>query len=198
MNEPYVLSRRERKKRNCKYTILQSARELIMLQGLDVPIEEIANRADISYPTFYNYFPTKASLFYAIYLEEIEDLQEFSKIALKDETSAEQRIVQLSRAILRDFSRYRYLDLYLAGEVAKRTAERGGEEAISQMFFTAIQSGVQSGEFRRDLDVRQHALLISGVILSASFFNCGNEDCDGMLSILLSGMRAQPNTEQGA
>lgn len=191
MNDQYVLSRRERKKQNCKYAILKAAQELIMTQGVDVLIEDIANRADISYPTFYNYFPTKASLFYAIYLEEIEDIQEFAAIELPNESSAVRRIERLFDALMHDFLRYRYLDLYIAGEVAKRTTENGGEEEISQMFLTAIRSGVASGELKAGLDAELYARMISGTVFSASFYNCGEEDCRGMLAILLGSMKKE-------
>ena len=188
MNDQYVLSRRERKKQNCKYAILKAARELIVTQGVDVLIEDIANRADISYPTFYHYFPTKACLFYAIYLEEIEDLQEFADIELPNETSALRRVELLFDALMRDFLRFRYLDLYIAGEAAKHTAESGGEEAILALFLTAIRSGVASGEFRADLDAERYARLILGIVLSASFYGCGEDDCRGMLAILTGSM----------
>lgn len=188
MDDLYELSRRERKKRSCKYTILRAARELIMERGLDVLVEDVANKADISYPTFYNYFPTKASLFYAIYLEEIEDIQEFAEMELAGETSAKRRIERLFNEIMRDFSRYRYVDLYLAGEVAKRTEEDGGEERINRMFRNAIQSGVDAGEFKPGVDANLYGRLITGILLSASFYSCTEADCAGMLSILLAGM----------
>lgn len=188
MGEQYVLSRRERKKLNCKYAILKAARELIMEQGLDVLIEDIAARADISYPTFYNYFPTKASLYYAIYLEAIEDIREFIDIELSNEPSAARRIERLLDAIMRDFVRYRYLDLYIAGEVARRTAEEGGQEQISLLFEEAVRMGVENGEFSPDVDVRRNALLITGIIVTASFYNCGQADYRRMLAILLDGM----------
>ena len=191
MNEQYVLSRRERKKLNCKYAILKAAKELIMEQGVDVLIEDIANRADISYPTFFNYFQTKANLFYAIYLEEIEDMQEFADIELAHEASAITRIIRLFDTIMLDFVRYRYLDLYIAGEVAKRTAESGGEEKISQMFEHEIQRGMETGECRSGLDARRYALLIAGIIFSSSFYGCSEDDYRSMLEILLSGMRAR-------
>lgn len=190
MNEQYVLSRRERKKLNCKYAILKAAKELIMARGVDVLIEDIANEADISYPTFFNYFPTKASLFYAIYLEEIEDIQEFADIELVNEASAARRITRLFDAIMRDFLRYKYLDLYIAGEVAKRTAEDGGEEMLSAMFCNAIRAGMESGEFSPALNAELHARLIAGILFSSSFFNSSEEDYRGMLGILLAGMRA--------
>lgn len=188
MDEQYLLSRRERKKRDCKYTILHVARDLMMERGTDVPIEEIANRADISYPTFYNYFPAKSELYYALYLEEIEDLREFIDLELKDEPSVKNRLRRLLEAVMHDFVRYRYLDLYIAGEVARRTGGKGNQEQIYLLFEQEIRRGIESGEFDEKLDVRQHALLLTGIVLSASFYGCPSEDYLGMLDSLFVGM----------
>lgn len=194
MDKPYVLSRRERKKLNCKYAILRAARELMQERGLEVPIEQIAQRAEISYPTFYNYFPTKAALCYALYLEELEDIHEFADMELAGVTSAAVRIERLFDALMHDFVRYRYLDLYVAGEVARHTAETGEDEQISVLFQNAIAAGQETGEFRQDIDARRYALLIAGIIFSTMFYSSGQEEYTGMLRILLDGMLARTTT----
>lgn len=188
MNKEYVASRRERKKQDRKYTILKAAREVISRQGLNASIEEIANKADISYPTFYNYFPTKSDLYYAIYLEAIEDIQEFIDIELKDETSAKRSVEKLFEAVMDDFVRYRYLDLFIAGEVFRKEPADDTKEQFSLMFIKTIQPGIDSGEFKKDLDARRYALLIAGIILSATFYDCTREDYRAMLDILLKTM----------
>ena len=56
--DPAVLSRRERKKRNQKFTIIRAAQPLFEEKGYDeTSVSEIADAADISYATFFNYFP---------------------------------------------------------------------------------------------------------------------------------------------
>ena len=192
MNSPSVLSRRERKKLDCKYTILRAARELLQERGMEASVEEIANRADISYPTFYNYFPTKAGLFYAIYLEEIEDLREFAALELGGEACATVRVERIFQALLQDFIRYPYLDLFIAGEVARHTAQTGEEEQISRLFTDEIAAGQLGGEFRPDIDARHYALLMAGILFSASFYSCNEADSMDMLRILLSGIRVKP------
>lgn len=189
MGDGYELSRRERKKRDCKYAILRAARELMRERGIEVSIEEIANRADISYPTFYNYFPTKTSLYYAIYLEEIEDIREFSELELSGEPSAVARITRVFDALMQDFVEYRYLDLFLAGEVAQHTAETGEEEQFLLLFTRFIELGRETGEFRADVDARRYAVLIVGIIFSTSFYGCSRDDYMRMLRILLTSMQ---------
>ncbi|MCR4428394.1 MAG: TetR/AcrR family transcriptional regulator [Caldiserica bacterium] len=69
------LSRRERKKNATRSTILRAARHLFEEKGPEnTSIEEIAERADISKSTFFNYFPNKEALFTAIAEEEVRDI----------------------------------------------------------------------------------------------------------------------------
>lgn len=191
MNDNYVLSRRERKKLDCKYSILKAARELLQERGMDTPVEDIANRADISYPTFYNYFPTKASLFYAIYIEALEDIREFAAIELVNETSYAKRIERTFDALMQDFVRYPYLDLFIAGEVARHTAETGEEEQIARLFEDELRAGRETGEFRADIDAHSYALLIAGIVFSTSFYSCNREDSLAMLRILLTDIKQE-------
>jgi AcrR family transcriptional regulator len=59
-----ITERREREKIERKRTILNSARELILLQGVDrVSMEDIARKAELSKATVYLYFSCKEILF---------------------------------------------------------------------------------------------------------------------------------------
>jgi AcrR family transcriptional regulator len=56
---------RERKKRRTREAIGETARRLFVERGFEaVPIAEIAEAADVSEKTVFNYFPTKEDLVY--------------------------------------------------------------------------------------------------------------------------------------
>jgi AcrR family transcriptional regulator len=58
-----ALGRRERKKLAVRRSILEAASDLFAERGLGpTTVDQIAERADVSQTTFFNYFPTKASL----------------------------------------------------------------------------------------------------------------------------------------
>ncbi len=187
MDEQYVMSRRERKKRDRKYAILRAARDLMKERGLNVSVEDIANEADISYPTFFNYYPNKASLYYAIYIEEMEDMREFADIELKEEKRASVRLARLLEALMTDFERYRYLEMCIAGEVVRRDSDESGE-LLTELFAGEIEAGRASGEFRADISPRHYAMLMTGMMFSIPFYGYHKDDYRAMLDILIKDM----------
>lgn len=66
---------RERKKQKARSAIVNTARRLIHERGYEgATMREIAARAEISYQTLYNYFPTKALILQQILTERIQDV----------------------------------------------------------------------------------------------------------------------------
>jgi AcrR family transcriptional regulator len=58
-----ALGRRERKKLTLRRSILEAATDLFADQGIcPTTVDQIAERADVSQTTFFNYFPTKTAL----------------------------------------------------------------------------------------------------------------------------------------
>jgi len=69
------LSRRERKKVETRERILAVAKEMLASQGFEATtLDQIAEGADVSNATFYNYFPNKDALLRRIAETEIEDI----------------------------------------------------------------------------------------------------------------------------
>ena len=54
--------------------LLVSAGELFAERGIDVPLEEIAKRAEVGIGTLYRHFPTRDALNEAVYRREVETL----------------------------------------------------------------------------------------------------------------------------
>jgi len=69
------LSRRDRKKEQARARILSAAATLIQRRGIDaVTTREIAEAADVSHQTLYNYFDGKAAIVLGILREHMEQL----------------------------------------------------------------------------------------------------------------------------
>lgn len=66
---------REKQKASRKRALVEAASLLFKQQGYEAAkISEIAERAEVSVGTFYNYFPSKADLLLAIVSLEVEEV----------------------------------------------------------------------------------------------------------------------------
>jgi AcrR family transcriptional regulator len=67
-------SRGSRRKRQTREKLLQAAMELMAERGMDgVAINEITERADVGFGTFYNHFPSKEAIYAALISQVFED-----------------------------------------------------------------------------------------------------------------------------
>ncbi len=90
------LSRRERKKLETRAAILQAADDLFQSQGIDTTsIDEIAQAADVSRGTFFNYFPSKEVLLGELAQQEMQTLEQRMQVDLAGMPNALDRVYHL-------------------------------------------------------------------------------------------------------
>jgi AcrR family transcriptional regulator len=88
---------RERKKQRTRELIAQAALELFLERGFDaVTIADVAERADVDVKTIYNYYGSKADLFY----HRLEELQESLLAAIRERQAGESVLAAFSRFLL--------------------------------------------------------------------------------------------------
>jgi AcrR family transcriptional regulator len=88
---------RERKKRQTRELISDTARDLFAERGFDhVTVAEIARTADVSEATVFNYFPTKEDLFYS----RLEAFEEELLAAVREREPGESALDAFGRFLL--------------------------------------------------------------------------------------------------
>jgi AcrR family transcriptional regulator len=88
---------RERKKQRTRELIAAAALELFLERGFDaVTIADVAQRADVDVKTIYNYFESKADLFY----HRLEELQESLLTAIREREAGESVLAAFSHFLL--------------------------------------------------------------------------------------------------
>jgi AcrR family transcriptional regulator len=88
---------RERKKQRTRELIAGAALELFLERGFDaVTIADVAQRADVDVKTIYNYFGSKADLFY----HRLEELQESLLAAIREREAGESVLAAFARFLL--------------------------------------------------------------------------------------------------
>ena len=164
-----TLSRRERKKQENQRRILEAALQLFETQGVEaITIDAIAEAADVSRGTFFNYFPTKESLLSAIAAEELRDLQQRRGVANND--SAVARIRGLMRVLMTDSLAFLHVTRYiLLDAMLHPTAAASPSAHLDAILRPLVQQAQAQGEIRADLDPAAVAGALVGVYLGAFF-----------------------------
>ena len=168
------LSRRERKKRETRGRILSVAREMLESQGFEATtLDQIAEGADVSNATFYNYFPNKDALLRHIAEIEVEDI---GQVIAQDSERISSPLDMIRHAMELFYSdaspvlrviRHVLLDRVQHHKtVPEPIAELNNHESIIEM----IRQAQDQNELPSDLDPLEISESIAQAYLSASVF----------------------------
>lgn len=187
-----VITRRERKKQNCKYAIIHAAQDNFEKKGIEgTSINDITTAADISYATFFNYFPSKENLLVTIYAEETIDLKEFVAVKLKNETSAIRKLSELFCEWLKDGMNYKRTSLRVHEVVCLGVGLDNLDDSIQGLFLDFLKEGQDSGEIRTDVPALYMALSLEGLYFSLISHDSSMKVCRAVLNYYLDNIRAK-------
>ncbi|GAA3624911.1 TetR/AcrR family transcriptional regulator [Nonomuraea rosea] len=146
--------------------ILEAARHAFAVEGLSVPLDEIARRAQVGSGTLYRHFPTKEALFEVVIQERLRHLIEQARLAgtALDRTGA---LFATIDAIVADAQAKAELIDALTGAgidihstIAAMTAE------LRQQIAGLLARAQEHGAVRRDVGPAELMALLGGVILA--------------------------------
>lgn len=167
---PKPEGRRERKKRETRERILQVAAQMFAADGFDaVTVEALAEAADISKPTLFNYFPSKMAILQGL-VPEVD--QRFAH--------AIERFRQEGGSVARQLTRFFEFGGSQTRNTPKLTrsllvlALRGFEDSglqppqhrwplMRKSFEALLADGVERGEVRSDISIERLTHYITSV-----------------------------------
>ncbi|WP_116364388.1 TetR/AcrR family transcriptional regulator [Parahaliea mediterranea] len=170
---PATEGRRERKKRETRARILRVAQEEFTRRGFEsTTVETIAERADISKPTLFNYFPSKLSLLQALLPAVDERFATAIEATGKGAVSTDERLQnffnyvasmiditpQLTRSLL-----LQSLQVYQGEERQATAADPRRFPATRGALLALIDAGILRGEIRTDRSPEQLAEYLTGI-----------------------------------
>jgi TetR/AcrR family transcriptional regulator, cholesterol catabolism regulator len=164
-----TLSRRERKKQENQQHILEAALNLFETQGVEATtIDAIAEAADVSRGTFFNYFPTKESLLNTIAAEELRALQ---RRGVADSAAGPvARIYALMRTLMTDSLAFLQVTRYiLLDAMLHPTGATSPSAHLDALLKPLVQQAQAQGEIRSALDPTAVTGALVGVYLGAFF-----------------------------
>ena len=158
--------------------ILAGARELFA-ECADVPMYEVARRADVGQATLYRNFPDRRSLAAALLYE---DLERFEALAAEHAGDPDSLFILL-RALVENMASF-----YSLGQLAREDACLGSEldrcrHRLAELMKEPLRDAKSAGALRRDLTIGD-LFVVMAMIRGAM------EDADGAAARAASGSRA--------
>jgi AcrR family transcriptional regulator len=168
--------------------VLEAANALLATRGVDVSVDEIAQRAQVGVGTLYRNFPTKQALLEALLVARIEPLVVAAHEAAAAEDPGE-AFVAFVRHLSDEFADFKALADAMAASgidinVAKKAVSADLFAAIGELF----EHAQRAGRIRPDVELCDVAAMMSGLgHADPTFMDAGQRSrcvaliCDSLL-----------------
>jgi AcrR family transcriptional regulator len=169
--------------------VLEVAQEVFASEGLAVPIDEIARRAELGVGTLYRHFPTKEALFEAIVVGRMQALIDEAKAHLTAQDPGEALFAVLSRVIEEGALKKDFIEALVRAsfDVARSLGSIKQElhEAVEQL----LKRAQRAKAVRRDVDGREVMALAMGMLGAFERLGVDAKGRARLLGILRDGLR---------
>lgn len=166
-DEPTAPRKRADARRN-QEALLRAAAAAFVAAGVDVPVREIAQRADVGVATIYRHFPTRADLIVAVYRHQVEACAAAGPGLLATSESAYEAMAQwvdlfvdflvtkhgLARALQSDDDGFAGLHAYFLEQLVPVCSE-------------LLAAAAAAGEAREDLDAYEVLRAVGNLCIGA-------------------------------
>src|SRR6201999_4016536 len=135
--------------------ILAGARELMVNQGVGVPMEEIARHAGVGVGTLYRRFPDRVALLRALSVHTVEDMTDLARTALRSEPDAWTALSRFIRecVALRLGALRSIVDPQLHTALQHSGEVRSAREDLLSIVEQMIDAAQRDGSMRTDVGV---------------------------------------------
>jgi TetR/AcrR family transcriptional regulator len=140
--------------------LLQAAIRLFAQQGFHaVSVDEIVGAARVNKRMVYHYFGSKDALFQAALAEVYQRIETVEFVAVERGRSPREKLARLLESYFEfldaepEFTRLLQWENLEQGRHLARAKQRLSKNPFLARFRSIVEAGVQSGEFRADLDV---------------------------------------------
>jgi AcrR family transcriptional regulator len=173
-------SLRERKKLETKQRMLDVAVRLFQEQGFDnTSFEEVAEEANVSRATVFNYFPSKRDLLRGIAVEELQKLQQIAARELDDVQQAVAKIRLVMRQLVADTLPYLNVTRYvIVSSMLDPSPEAPTVLGLGDILHGLVTEAQERGEIRRDLKPVDVVHAISGAYLAVFIEQASHSQLD--------------------
>ncbi|MFC2088738.1 TetR/AcrR family transcriptional regulator [Calditrichota bacterium] len=169
-----IQERRGREKEQRRNEILNAAEKVFFSKGFNQStMDEVAETAELSKGTLYLYFKNKEDLYFAITYRSMTILRSMFKDAVKQHKKGIEKVRAIGRAYHRFSQDYKnYFNMMMHFEAVQNSLNLDAcvfdemhlhGQSVMQVLVEAIQTGVDDGSIRSNIDPLKTAFLLNGV-----------------------------------
>ena len=171
--------------------VLAAATAAFALEGIAVPLDEIARQAGVGAGTVYRHFPTKEALFEAVMLDRVTRLAEHAKtLATAEEPGAAffdfLRLMIVGAASSKDL-----VDALLGADLANAGRILAAKQQLQEAGGQLLARAQRAGAVRGDLGVSELMTLLSGAVMALQQQPGDAHLTDVVFAVLRDGLRGQ-------
>jgi AcrR family transcriptional regulator len=171
--------------------ILEVAQEVFAEEGLSVPIDEIARRAELGVGTLYRHFPTKEALFEAIVVGRLESLVESARGGASARDAGAAFFEFLERMVAESGAKKDFLAA-LASTGADMERIAAVKKKMKRAVAVLLERAQHAGAVRGDVGVPDVLALVMGAANAAERHGGGADWRRRLLGVIFDGLRAMP------
>ncbi|WP_322748782.1 MULTISPECIES: helix-turn-helix domain-containing protein [unclassified Frankia] len=171
--------------------VLRAARELFSIEGLSVPLDEIARRAGVGAGTVHRHFPTKETLFAAVVVDQVEQLIADVR-ALAQQADPGDALVEMLERMLAEGAASLPLKAALAGtDFDIRTTAPEVAARLRETLRAFLQRAQDAGDIRGDIDIDDLFALLAGAFATLRHADAPPDQAVRLNTVLFDGLRTR-------
>ena len=171
--------------------LLQAALDVFGTSGVDAPVREIAEKAEVGIGTVYRHFPKRSDLIAAVFRHEIDACADAAPLLAAKHEPAEAltRWVQQYAAFIA--TKRRLAPALQSGDPAFESLSAYFLQRLKPALQTLLESAAAAGEIRTDVDSKDLLSAIGGLCMSTH--DDRPTHARRMVALLIDGLRYGKN-----
>ena len=169
--------------------ILEVARETFTQEGLNVPVDLIAERANVGVGTFYRHFPTKEALASAILASRLESLIGEAEQLEQSPDPGDAFFGFLRLMAERSSADMALADAFTEAGYDVKSGSAAFKERLLETLGRMLGRAQASGAVRTDLTSSDVLALMAASCMATGRFGLSGADRDRVLGVVLDGLR---------
>jgi len=165
--------------------LLQAAKTLFASSGVDAPVREIAEKADVGIGTFYRHFPQRSDLIAAVFRHEIDACAEAAPILAAEHAPGEALAKWMQRYAAFIATKRGLAPALHSGNPAFEPLRAYFEQRVRPAMRTLLESAIAAGEVRDDIDADELLHAVASLCMPAQ----DDGRAQRMVALLVDGLR---------